>query len=208
MDAHVWEDALEHDLIIPAGKYFLADAGFPLCDQLLVPYQGVRYHLAKWGHTRVRPVNKEELFNLQHASACNVIEHIFGMLKHQFCILLLAPEYSLEIQARIPAALCAVHNFIWDHDSNKGDLPGDPQFFDEDFYHGPGAGEDYPPKNETQLGQNPSAASIHCDKIAQAMWDHYLQVCEDRIESLEQEGDDFAVDDEGDFADDNEGDMD
>lgn len=40
------------------------------------------------------------------------------------------------------------------------------------------------------------------------MWDHYLQVCEDRIESLEQEGDDFTVDDEGDFADDNEGDMD
>lgn len=40
------------------------------------------------------------------------------------------------------------------------------------------------------------------------MWDQYLQVCEDRIESLEQEGDDFAVDDEGDFADDNEGDMD
>ena len=37
-DARVWEDALEHDLIIPAGKYFLADAGFPLCDQLLVPY--------------------------------------------------------------------------------------------------------------------------------------------------------------------------
>ena len=153
-------------------------------------------------------MNKEELFNLQHASAHNVIECIFGMLKCRFRILLLAPEYSLEIQVRIPVALCAIHNFIRDHDSNKGDLPGDPQFFNEDSYHGAGAGEDYPPKNETQLGQNPSAASIHCDKIAQAMWDHYLQVCEDRIESLEQEGDDFAVDDEGDFADDNEGDMD
>ena len=173
-----------------------------------MPYQGIHYHLAEWGRTKVRPVNKEELFNLQHASARNVIEHIFGMLKRQFCILLLAPKYSLEIQACIPVALCAVHNFIWDHDSNEGDLPGDPQFFDEDFYHGPGAGEDYPPENETQLGQNPSAASIHCDKIAQAMWDHYLQVCEDRIESLEQEGDDFTVDDEGDFTDDNEGNMD
>ena len=59
-----------------------------------------------------RPRNKEELFNLRHASARNVIERIFGVLKRHFRILLLAPEYSLQIQARIPAALCAIHNFI------------------------------------------------------------------------------------------------
>ena len=50
--------------------------------------------------------NEEELFNLHHASAQNIIEHIFGVVKQCFRILLVAPEYSLDIQAQIPAALC------------------------------------------------------------------------------------------------------
>lgn len=48
-DARVYQDAINTDLKIPAGWYYLADAGFPHCDQLLVPYRGVRYHLAEWG---------------------------------------------------------------------------------------------------------------------------------------------------------------
>ena len=38
----------------------------------------------------IRPVNKEELYNLQHAQAWNVVKHIFGVLKHWFHIYLLA----------------------------------------------------------------------------------------------------------------------
>jgi hypothetical protein len=63
-----------------------------------------------------RPENKEELFNLRHVSAQNVIEHIFGVLKQHFHILLLPPAYAMEIQAQIPAALCMLHNFIRVHD--------------------------------------------------------------------------------------------
>jgi len=37
------------DLRIPEGRYYLADAGFGICDALLVPFRGVRYHLAEWG---------------------------------------------------------------------------------------------------------------------------------------------------------------
>jgi hypothetical protein len=55
-DARIYEDAREHDLHIPSGKYYLADAGFPLCDKLLVPYRNVRYHLAEWGRASVRCV--------------------------------------------------------------------------------------------------------------------------------------------------------
>ena len=73
-------------------------------------------------HIVYRPRNKEELFNLRHASARNVIERIFGVLKHCFQILLLAPEYSIQIQARIPAALCAIHNFIRIHDPAKDEI--------------------------------------------------------------------------------------
>lgn len=53
-DARIYEDAREHDLHIPAGKYYLADAGFPMCNELLVPYRNVRYHLAEWGRASVR----------------------------------------------------------------------------------------------------------------------------------------------------------
>ena len=44
-----------------------------------------------------RPVNKEELFNLRHAQAQNVIEHIFGVLKRRFRILVIPPEYSVKV---------------------------------------------------------------------------------------------------------------
>lgn len=70
---------------VPAGKYYLADAGFSNCDDLLVPYQNVWYHLREWGianerycfsilmiyiaiiltdHVYGSPQNKEELFTL------------------------------------------------------------------------------------------------------------------------------------------------
>ena len=56
MDALVYENALSNGLEIPEGKYYLADAGFPSCDQLLIPYRAVRYHLAEWGRANTRYV--------------------------------------------------------------------------------------------------------------------------------------------------------
>lgn len=44
------------DFMIPRGKYYLADAGFAVCDTLLVPYRSIRYHLAEWGRAGVRQV--------------------------------------------------------------------------------------------------------------------------------------------------------
>jgi hypothetical protein len=54
MDARIYEAAENHDLRVPAGKYFLADVGFPLQPELLVPYHNVHYHLAEWGRAGVR----------------------------------------------------------------------------------------------------------------------------------------------------------
>ena len=115
-----------------------------------------------------RPTNKEELFNLWHSSAQNVIERI---LKRCFRILLLAPEYNLDIQARIPAALCAIHNFIGIHNPDEelihaGDdndeNSDDNAPFDNHGAQAAGAGFDRP--------------SVRRDSIAQAMWDDYLTV--------------------------------
>jgi hypothetical protein len=56
---------------------------------------------------------------LRHASARNVIEQIFGVLKRRFQILELPPEYDASIQALIPPALAALHNFIRHFDPDK-----------------------------------------------------------------------------------------
>jgi hypothetical protein len=63
-----------------------------------------------------RLCNPQELFNLHYAMLRNVIEWIFGVIKKQFHIIQLPPEYSSEIQSCIPPALCLVHNIIWIHD--------------------------------------------------------------------------------------------
>ena len=53
-DSRVFADARSKDFAIEPGTYYLADAGFPLCDALLVPYRGVRYHLKEWEQANLR----------------------------------------------------------------------------------------------------------------------------------------------------------
>lgn len=140
-----------------------------------------------------RPTNREELFNLRHTSAQNVIEHIFGVLKQHFRILLIAPEYSLNIQARIPAALCAIHNCIRTHDTNAADdiVPergfdgGNPS--DHDHVASASAAADLDHPSEIR------------DRIAQEMREDYIHVCSERGVYYEQldDGDKNELGDEG-----------
>ena len=53
-DSTMFYDARMTDLHIPTDKYYLADAGFPICDALIIPKCGVRYHLAEWGWAQQR----------------------------------------------------------------------------------------------------------------------------------------------------------
>jgi hypothetical protein len=115
-----------------------------------------------------RPQTKEELFNLHHASLRNAVKCIFGVLKWRFHILLLAPEYNLDIQARIPTALCAIHNFIQEHDLQEGDLAEEKDLFDEN-----GSDQPDPPAMTLEAETVPSAMQ---DEIAQAMWYQYQQI--------------------------------
>ena len=55
-DSTMYIDSHTTDLKVQPGKYYLADAGFPLASALLIPYRGVRYHLAEWGHADLRYV--------------------------------------------------------------------------------------------------------------------------------------------------------
>jgi hypothetical protein len=126
-----------------------------------------------------RPANKQELFNLRRASARNVIERIFGVLKRKFRILLLAPEYSLETQARIPTALCALHNFIRQYDpvqddSRRGDGQEQGNGIDLDMDEGI--------EEEEDLDEpvDPTMATLR-DTIATAMWEDYQNILHDRM---------------------------
>jgi hypothetical protein len=173
-----------NDLAIPAGKFYLADAGFGACDVLLVPYCGVQYHLAEWGHANLqsvlspiavslitynifpRPANQEELFNLHHAQGHNVIEQIFGVIKQHWEILNHPPQF---IQAWLPPACAALHNFIITH--NPNDI--------EDLLIAHGGGEAGDDNNtgtlaETHVSRHEKQrAKTLWDQIAQAMWDSY-----------------------------------
>jgi hypothetical protein len=53
-DATMYAQARLKDFPVPAGKCYLADAGFGICDALLVPYRQVRYHLAEWARANKR----------------------------------------------------------------------------------------------------------------------------------------------------------
>lgn len=53
-DASIYHDARLTELTIPNDKYYLGDAGFPNCPELLVPYRGERYHVREWGRANQR----------------------------------------------------------------------------------------------------------------------------------------------------------
>ena len=63
----LYNDACTNDLPIPRGKYYLADAGFEICDSLMVPYRCVQYHLAEWGHAAV-----QYILCFSHGESCSI----------------------------------------------------------------------------------------------------------------------------------------
>jgi hypothetical protein len=133
-------------------------------------------------NTHFRPVNKEELFNLRHASARNVIERIFGVMKRRFRILLVSPEYKIAIQARIPAALCALHNYIRIHDPDEEPLPHRAVFNDNPTHQGQPAqgGPDVTdPMVEDDVVDDVSA-NVFRDRMAAEMWEDYQNILHER----------------------------
>ncbi|KAJ9561781.1 hypothetical protein OSB04_006941 [Centaurea solstitialis] len=79
-DSRVLRDAVSrpNGLKITQGTYYLCDAGYTNGEGFLTPYRGQRYHLNDWSRL---PTNAEELFNMRHSSARNVIERCFRLIK-------------------------------------------------------------------------------------------------------------------------------
>jgi hypothetical protein len=80
----------------------------------------------------------------------------------------------MNIQAQIPTALCAIHNFIRMHDPEETDemlLETQPSIDSED------SDSQFPVMD--MMREN-TEASMRRDQIAQEMWEDYLQVLYDR----------------------------
>ena len=107
----------------------------------------------------------------------NVIEHIFGVLKNRFKILLLPPHYKMDVQVRIPAALCLVHNVIRIHDLN--DMMDYRQVDLDEPEHDVGTLAEGPPTAEAC-----TRAHQHRDEIALRMWEDYNLTRQERGQSV------------------------
>src|ERR1700748_1692505 len=88
---------------------------------MLIPFRGERYHLREWAQGNQKPQNRNELYNLRHASALNVIERVFGVMKRRFKIIREVNGYDLQTNAKVMSALVALHNFLRHHDAD--DIP-------------------------------------------------------------------------------------
>ena len=132
-----------------------------------------------------RPSNYKELYNLCHVSAQNVVEHIFGVIKHHWTILTRLPHYDMKVQAQILAALVALHNFILEHDQT--DL--DHWIIDkqaEDSSQGVRWTQEIDFRCLASTACVSPAEKRHtemrCDEIAKAMWDGYLEYLAERMD--------------------------
>jgi|ERR1700761_181658 len=133
----------------------------------------------------LRPQNFKELYNLRHASARNVVERIFGVIKHRWTILTRAPHYNMHVQAKIPSALVALHNFILEHDCSdlerwldndnaQDDAPGQHRAAPIDF--GRLATSDV-----TSNAEKRRAEAVR-QRVAMDMWDGYQQYLADQMD--------------------------
>jgi hypothetical protein len=95
-DARVLQDALNHGLVVPPGKFFLVDVVYANTTYFLAPYRGTRYHLQEQGRANQKPQNYMELFNLRHAQLRNHIERAIGILKKRFPILRTGSHYPVN----------------------------------------------------------------------------------------------------------------
>ena len=120
------------------------------------------------------PATPEELFNLRHASACNIVEQIFGILKNRFGILRSNPNLDVDTQAKLAPALAAIHNVIREYDAaDMQDLLDEYHDVDD----GPRVGEHSQGAGNLALGPARSAERRQADtrraNIANEMWQQY-----------------------------------
>ena len=98
-------------LYFQIGYYYIVDAGYANAEGLLTPYRGTQYHLNDW-RCGCTLTTAQELFNMRHFAARNVIERTFGLLKICWAIFRSPSFYPIKTQNRIIIAYCLLYNLI------------------------------------------------------------------------------------------------
>ncbi|XP_042036983.1 putative nuclease HARBI1 [Salvia splendens] len=113
-DSRILRDAISRPfgLKVPKECYYLCDNAYSNSEGFITPYKGVRYHLKEWGPGTRAPQTPQELFNLKHTKARNVIERAFAVLKMRWGILRSPSFYPIDIQTGLIIACFLLHNFI------------------------------------------------------------------------------------------------
>ncbi|XP_042059424.1 uncharacterized protein LOC121803916 [Salvia splendens] len=116
-DSRVLRDAISRPLglKVPKDCYYLCDNAYANSEGFITPYKGLRYHLKEWGHGTQAPQTADELFNLKHSKARNVIERSFAVLKMRWGILRSPSFYPIKVQTGLIIACFLLHNFIRTH---------------------------------------------------------------------------------------------
>ena len=170
-DSLVLRHATTMDLIFMKNCYLLGDGGYGLSRHILTPYRGVRYHLKEFqaGNPLGRPNNREELFNLRHASLRNQVERAFGVMKKRFRIMRdpldLAEKKDLW---KTYYSCVAVHNFIRIENCNL-DKGFENEVIQEIL------SEKYEAPEHELFDEDDIEAGEWRDLIAEAMWIDYTQ---------------------------------
>jgi hypothetical protein len=112
------------------------------------------------------------------------------VLKRCFRILLLPIEYSIEVQARLPAGLAAIHNFTRIHD-----LSCDEDNIDDSTDNTGDGDEELPAAAASTANasavEERNAASVMRDTIAQKMWEDYVVALSNRHDEDSGESDEY-----------------
>lgn len=143
----------------------MCDSGYANSDGFLTPYRGVRYHLKEWGPENSQPQNAQEMFNMRHSKARNVIERAFGIMKMRWGILRSASYYPIKVQTRIIAVCFLLHNFI------RSVMEVDPieEILNQEI--SPGNEDDEAQENAyIEVVEGTPVWNQKRDAIAQAMW--------------------------------------
>ncbi|XP_041998246.1 uncharacterized protein LOC121748097 [Salvia splendens] len=116
-DLRILRDAISRPLglKVPKDCYYLCDNNYANSEGFITSYKGVRYHLKEWGHGTQAPQTAEELFNLKHSKARNVIERSFAVLKMRWGILRSPNFYPIEVQTGLIIDYFLLHNFTRTH---------------------------------------------------------------------------------------------
>ncbi|XP_057768669.1 uncharacterized protein LOC130988742 [Salvia miltiorrhiza] len=168
-DSHILRDAVNrpHGFRVPRGNYYLVDCGYANSEDFLAPYKEVRYHLKEWGPTNARPQNTEELFNLRHDKAQNVIELAFGILKMRWAALRSSTYYPIKIQIRLMMACVLLDNFI------RSNMAIDPVEQQYDLLLQELEITNDEPKDFVDTINSSQAWNAEMDALAQTMWQQY-----------------------------------